>query len=237
MSILCIGEYRFLPVGRRDHPLRIHYDTFQLKSSSDGFKGQSEIERGASTLVQDLVLQPSNRVQPLKLWVADDEAIYRNHLLGLIARFPDLNGLLDVRVSDKAKDDELADTDAPHVIVMDIEFGGGAESGLIAARRLRSAGYCGVLCLHSNRYPSESSREGFEAGADTVLPKPMSTSDFLKLMLTAVQKESDAHSAEAVKPKPIRVALVDDMLTFRLTWKISFKDVPAAALKTPESPE
>lgn len=84
------------------------------------------------------------------------------------------------RVAKRAAEDFFADNRACKV-----SFRSNALNGIDVVRSLRQAGFQGKICIPSNRFLTEDTRIALEAGADMILPKPMSRAQFLKLILAS----------------------------------------------------
>jgi DNA-binding response OmpR family regulator len=68
------------------------------------------------------------------------------------------------------------------LLVLDIGLEIDGENGLEFLKRVRSEGFKGTVCVHSNRTGLEDLRASLEAGANAVIPKPLSTGQLLGLM-------------------------------------------------------
>jgi CheY-like chemotaxis protein len=100
-----------------------------------------------------------------------------------------------------------------------VDLGPQSVSGLEVVKSLRDAGFPGQICVHSNRFLPEDNKRALEAGADTVLPKPMGRAHFLKLILASLPAEEAVDAGVPAQPAPLNVALVDDSLTMRVAWR------------------
>jgi CheY-like chemotaxis protein len=88
--------------------------------------------------------------------------------------------------STEAEGLDLAFKEHPCLIVHDIDLGLNSSSGIDVVRKLRQNGFQGHICVHSNRFLPGDTREALAAGADTVLPKPLSRAQFLKVVLASL---------------------------------------------------
>ena len=187
-------------------------------------------------LARNVLAQIRRNESTLKVHIFEDEAIYRNHLTSLLKELPDLQKHVEIETSTSATAEALQSFQDLKLVIMDVDLGKGNMNGLEASKTIRENGYTGQLCIHSNRYPGDNSKEAFEAGADAVFPKPMSRAHFLKLLLSA--SEQGFETSESNKPKQkIRIAHVDDSLIFRMSWKVQLQAMEGVEIESFDSPE
>jgi DNA-binding response OmpR family regulator len=72
----------------------------------------------------------------------------------------------------------------------DVDLGVNSQNGHEVLKALRAQKFTGMVCIHSNRASPDDYKAAVDAGADAVLPKPMSRTHFLKLMLQAAQRKA-----------------------------------------------
>lgn len=123
----------------------------------------------------------------LKLCILDDELIYQSGLTELIKKSQPLNKTLDVRLA-KNREEVMAlfATDAPDLLICDIDLGPGALSGFEIVRELRKNGYHQAICIHSNRSLPEDYEASVKAGAQAFLPKPMTLEHLIKFIVDSI---------------------------------------------------
>jgi signal transduction histidine kinase len=125
---------------------------------------------------------------PLKVLIADDEGVYRNSLASLVNRSDDLKKLVKMAFALNGEQAILAAKDSPALIILDVDLGQNSVNGYGVLAALRREGFGGFICIHSNRTSPEDYKAAVAAGADAVLPKPMSRTHFLKLALQAMEQ-------------------------------------------------
>lgn len=150
--------------------------------------------------------------------LVDDEAVYRNGLLALVQQSVTLAERVKVHYACSAQE-ALAFVEGasqpPHLLIHDVDLGPHSQGGLEVVRELRSRGFEGFVCVHSNRFLSTHDDSAQKAGADKVLPKPMSRAQLLSLLLQALQK-----SQKKALPE---IAYVDDALSFLVGMRVKVK--------------
>lgn len=229
-------------------PANFHW----VKNSSDVLKSFSNLTEGnpqsgvspedvsesSDQLVRKLTdLLARFPVKPV-LVIADDEAVYRNSLLNMLRSFGPCASLLDVRVAATALDaEQLVARESPAVLIQDIDLGKNSDNGLELVKRARAAGFKGYICIHSNRLLVDESFEAMKAGADSVLPKPMSRIHLLQIldaglqraysesMALEVQRQDENGSPEAghFSDSQPRLAYVDDSSFLLFVMKNRFQ--------------
>jgi signal transduction histidine kinase/DNA-binding NarL/FixJ family response regulator len=165
--------------------------------------------------------------------IVDDEAVYRNSLANLLLKGnTEISQIPLVFAKNYAEALSTCETHKPFLVIQDIDLGVSSKNGIETILELRKQNFAGRICVHSNRFLFGDQREAFEAGADSVLPKPMSRAHLLKLILTAVEDTSQFTSHENAQKKPaadadpskrIRLAFLDDAKTFTMIWKMKLK--------------
>lgn len=152
---------------------RIAKPVLSTTVSDEEIEGQIQMARSGATA-------------PMVILVVDDEAIYRNGLCAFLERSNTLNDFVRIEfASDDKTALQLAGTLKPALVIQDIDLGSQSLDGIEVVRSLRASEFQGKICIHSNRFLTEDTRVALEAGADMVLPKPMSRSQFIKLILAA----------------------------------------------------
>jgi CheY-like chemotaxis protein len=189
---------------------------FRLRAAQGGGAVNDEQE---ARLESELLGKIKAQKAPLPLLIVDDEAVYRNALASLIARSEDLSAKFLIRfAADAAEGVRLAEAEKPFLVILDVDLGAGSASGIDAVRTMREKGFAGRVCIHSNRFLADDYRTALEAGANTVLPKPMPRAHFLKVILEALEPlAAEAPSEPISRPE---VVFIDDTEIFRMAWEI-----------------
>ena len=208
--------------------------TFErLRKASNG-GGRVEADPLEVTLEKEIIKLAKAAKAPLKILVVDDEGVYRNSLAALINRSNDLKehvALLFAKNSHEALDGVAA---SPALIIQDVDLGVNSLSGYEVLKTLRAQGYGGVVCIHSNRTSPDDYKVAVDAGADAVLPKPMSRTHFLKLMLQAAERMSNKVALDSAKAVLPEFALLDDSrLTLRAWQRKIGKDAVVHVFTSP----
>ena len=95
--------------------------------------------------------------------------------------------------------------------------------GFGVVSEFRTLGFTGPICVHSNRFSVEDSKKGLHAGADLVLPKPMSRAHLLSIVASAVSKEESIQPAKPQSPAKPLVVVVDDDALVLMGWEMELK--------------
>jgi CheY-like chemotaxis protein len=119
----------------------------------------------------------------VRLWFVEDEPLYRNALRQFVEgseRFAELIELSIFENSTGAID--MYKLQPCDVLICDIDLGEGSLDGFEVIRILRSSGFNGPICVHSNRHDISELRKSWEVGGSTFIPKPMSKIHLLKFL-------------------------------------------------------
>ena len=232
-------EFSFtLPVssersGKAEEPLPLHSRVIHEQLAK--LKKKDSLVSSGEELEQEKIIAKMLKIFSAELppiLIVDDEAVYRNSLGGLLSNFRGGESelakipLLYAKNSFEAK--QLTESRSPFLIIQDIDLGPNSKNGIELIKELREEGYKGRICVHSNRFLFDDQKTAAEAGADSVLPKPMSRAHLFKLISSSLLQENSAAEKPNVndlpnKAKP-RVAYIDDAITFTLSWKMKLKD-------------
>jgi DNA-binding response OmpR family regulator len=136
-------------------------------------------------LVNELERQVATKLQqtnvPFKILILEDEAIYRNFVVGIIQKLVLLAPHVEVTALAKVTEATSYFQDhTPQLLILDIGLEG--SNGLEFLKVIRSQGYKGKVCVHSNRNSVEDLRASLAAGADAVIPKPLAVGQLLGLV-------------------------------------------------------
>lgn len=123
----------------------------------------------------------------LKLCILDDELIYQSGLVQLIQKSQPLVNSLDIRLA-KTREEVMVlfATDTPDLLICDVDLGIDGPDGLQIVRELRKNGYKQAVCIHSNSSLPEDYEALISAGAQAILPKPMSLEHLIKFILDSI---------------------------------------------------
>jgi CheY-like chemotaxis protein len=201
-------------------------------------KGVVDTNDREHLLERELINFLRQHEEPLSVLIVDDEAVYRNSLSTLM-RSIDKNLQLIVLLEAKNSTEALAfcKVNQPDLVILDVDLGLGSLNGLEMVQLLRSQGINSRVCIHSNRFLADDYKVAIEAGANSVLPKPLPRSHLLKLLLDA----TNARCQQSLTPQKQEVpefVFLDDMSIFRKSWELKNKnkfilhtyDSPAAFL-------
>jgi CheY-like chemotaxis protein len=227
-NTLCAKSDQIFPKSSRE--IQATYAALKLSQRNSGI----EIPHTNESSIEAELLQSLKRLNqtPYILFV-DDEPIYRNGLISLVKKNQALANHLNVVV---AKNDteafDFAKLHSPILIVQDVDLGAHSMNGIEVVQKLKASGFLGQVCIHSNRFLFEDNTIALQAGAQTVLPKPMSRVHLLKLILAAISKNTPANSQNTITPDtselaevvPIRLpcfAYIDDSKTMLMGMRLS----------------
>jgi signal transduction histidine kinase/CheY-like chemotaxis protein len=193
----CVEFYFTLPASRVKSELRtlpmpasseeIIHSFARLRDASQG-KLKAEVNALDSSLEKEIInLSSQLTVKPILLFV-DDEALYRNSLARLVSQSIELAKCFDIQFAACVKEElQFLTIQTPLIIVQDIDLGVGQLNGYEAIRTLRSNGFKGSISVHSNRASAADCQMALDAGADSILPKPMSRSHLLNFVLISLK--------------------------------------------------
>jgi CheY-like chemotaxis protein len=129
-----------------------------------------------------------NEISMFPILIVDDEAVYRNSLSSLLLKSGKLAKKIEIHFAkDSDEAERLVHTVFPRLIILDIDLGGSSKNGLEISNQLRNKNFTGRICIHSNRFLASDYQDAMQAGANSVLTKPMSRSHFLKILIEAAQ--------------------------------------------------
>ena len=126
-----------------------------------------------------------------EILLLDDERIYSSGLNAFLQQSKKLADLIALSSFDApfqmtARAKEIR----PMLIICDIDLGGSGVSGIEVISQLRAEGYKGQICVHSNRFLESDNRAAMEAGANHIIPKPMTRLHLLRLILATLRSSS-----------------------------------------------
>jgi signal transduction histidine kinase/CheY-like chemotaxis protein len=145
-----------------------------------------------SDLEAEILSQTKGFAVRIPLLIVEDEAIYRNGVIALLEKNPSISAIFEVfSATNDTEALALAQERSPRLVIQDVDLGPASRNGIEIVRSLRASGFLGKICIHSNRFLMEDTKEALEAGADTVLPKPLSRVHFLKLLAASLTPRSE----------------------------------------------
>lgn len=171
----------------------------------------------------------------------DDEQLYLSGIERLLASFSVRNSVRLILSTPETKEvTSFYETD-PDLIILDLDLSHSHFDGLDILRHYRSQSGRALVTIHSNRTDPHLYRTAIDAGADSVLPKPLSKEHFVKLLIeTTNRARSDKmHTTYSIVPKtqPVakKIAVADDSLIMQLTWRqASIDGYDISVFKSPE---
>ena len=197
---------------------------------------KAEINPLEVTLEKEIIKLVLAAKSPLNILVVDDEGVYRNSLAALVNRSEDLKKHIHLSFAVNSTQALEAAKAAPHLVIQDVDLGNDSINGYEVLKSLRAQGFPGVVCIHSNRTSPDDYKVAVEAGADAVLPKPMSRTHFLKLMLQASERAQARKLEQTQVPMALpEFAILDDSKMILRAWKR--KMAGAAVVHSFESPD
>ena len=193
--------------------------TFErLRKASNG-GGRVEADPLEVTLEKEIIKLTKAAQKPLKILVVDDEGVYRNSLAALVNRSDDLKAHVALSFAKNSHEAIESAAASPALIIQDVDLGVNSQNGYEVLKALRAKGCGGVVCIHSNRTSPDDYKVAVEAGADAVLPKPMSRTHFLKLMVQALNREAENKPIPATMAPAIpEFAILDDSRLTLRAW-------------------
>ena len=217
------------------HSSEIHATFERFRTSLSG--AERAADKFEAELEGKVVLALRKLPQKPVLLIADDEAVYRNNLIAMTQRSSEIAALLDVKSAVGDSDIlESVTSQKPLLLIQDIDLGAKSRNGLEVILELRASGFDGHICVHSNRFLDDDVNKAVAAGANFTIPKPLSRTHLLKLLLAAlgVDRRVGAEARAAVvepnrrvedspKGKP-KVAYVDDTFAFLMGAKQRLAD-------------
>ncbi|MEN9808960.1 MAG: hypothetical protein RLZZ488_527 [Pseudomonadota bacterium] len=190
-----------------NRPLASHARDFaHLHSNGSGAAGSSAAPASRETDGSEPIIRAISEVIAKNtathtILVVDDETVYSESLRGLLQSVAQLKNSFEFTWLQKApQPEQIKFIKNLLLIVQDIDLGVGQTDGLASIRIAREAGFKGHICVHSNRLLAGDNKAALEAGADTIIPKPMTRTHFLKIILDALSRTK----------KTARIAYLDD---------------------------
>jgi signal transduction histidine kinase/DNA-binding NarL/FixJ family response regulator len=210
------GRYTAMPAFSKEISAAI--GRFRSDFSTVSNSGKDELQDELERKLHECLVGVSSTVQVL---IVDDEAVYRNSLTALIGKSEKLRNsvkLVFAKNSDEALSEIKSD---PALVILDEDLGLGSIKGTELLRSARESGFGKMVCVHSNRISIEDVKSAIAAGADAVIPKPMSRSHFLRLLVQATERIERTQPIVAKSLRP-EVVYVDDSKIFLKAWQRAF---------------
>jgi signal transduction histidine kinase/DNA-binding NarL/FixJ family response regulator len=227
-SELC--EVRTQPLPNTANEVHAQFASMKPKNAETASAEEIALEIELSKKIESMDSQlPS-------LLIVDDEAVYRNSLANLLHQGNLPFGQIPVLFA-KNYEEALENCKAhnPFLVIQDIDLGANSKNGIVTIAELKRLAFKGRICVHSNRFLFGDQKEAFDAGADSVMPKPMSRIQLLKIILQALSELTGDHQTpesikteipvEKIEPsRRIKLAFLDDTKTFTMIWKMNLKN-------------
>ncbi len=161
----------------------------------------------------------SQKENPLTLLLIDDESLYLCALKAEAKKGP-LQPFIKI-ITAKNSNEALNHLNAhsPEVVICDIDLGPESLDGFQLVKAMRNAGIRATICIHSNRCLPEDFKMSLDAGANYFLPKPMTRSHLLRLLLGSLEKDA----AKRTNEKNL-VAVVEDNPFILDAWRKKLSD-------------
>ncbi len=180
-------------------------------------------------LEREILSQCKDFGQKIPVLFVDDEAVYRNGLVSLLEKNSSIGSLFEILTATNDKQAiAQATSHSPCLIIQDVDLGPESTSGIEIVKALRLKGFKGKICIHSNRFLMHDTKVAIDAGADTVLPKPLSRSHLLKLLIACLPEAKPALKAEGipeclVETRKPTFAYIDDSISFLIGMRLKVK--------------
>jgi signal transduction histidine kinase/DNA-binding NarL/FixJ family response regulator len=153
-------------------------------------------------LAEKLKERQSKNLSTPRILIVDDEAVYRNAFEELLRRGNELVASIPFATAhNSASAYEQISKFKPTILIQDIDLGATSHNGIQIIKHVRLQKFEGKICVHSNRFFMGDRNEAVLAGADLVLPKPMSRSHLLKFILASLQNDSLKPTDAKIEPR------------------------------------
>ncbi len=201
----------------------------------------SSVSQDELSLEVELIQATKAIGRSLRVLIVDDEDVYRQGLAGSLARTPELNNALVIRMAaDSHQALDLCTRAGYDLIITDVDMGPASLCGFDLVEQLRGvpAVAKSLISVNSNRIVAEEHKTAIASGADAFISKPASRVQLLKLLLQAAQKAGGA--AKITEPavalgKP-EVLVLDDNVFILEAWQDTLQaDAEVHLLDSPEA--
>lgn len=133
--------------------------------------------------------------RPMSLLIVDDEALYRNAFADLLSRVSEKTGVVTQFAVDFEDAKSKIRSSPFDLIIADVDLGG-SDDGFDLVREIRKRGLSSEICVHSNRFLPGDSRRAMDVGADAFLPKPMTSVNLLRLLISSEKARLSENASE-----------------------------------------
>lgn len=159
-------------------------DAFVITTHENtGSSQQKRIEQVNRATLADFVRETGKKIS---LQIIDNEPMSFEAIKMLVAADPQLQESLEICTAQNSSEGVLIATiKAPHLIICDYDMGDHSLNGFEIAADLRRIGVKSFICIHSAKFFSEL--EVTNIGADHFLPKPLSISQLLSILVLAIK--------------------------------------------------
>ena len=139
-------------------------------------------------LERDINQEISHLGLTFSILVVDDEATHRNGLIASISRSELIRDQITFIQADSSHGAHAAMATAKlDLVICDVDLGTNSDDGFTLVTALRTKfSFIGMTCIHTNRCNASDYRAAIDCGADALLPKPMTRTQLLKLVLQGV---------------------------------------------------
>ena len=175
-------------------PMDDKYDSFEgslLPRDSVSLANASEIVKfqnlnAEKRTERDILKSLDSLKRSARVLLVDDERIYCSALNDMLQKSDELRSKILIEVAHtNVEAYELMLSQSFDLVILDIDLGC-EENGFDIVQWARSKALKSFLCVHSNRLLATDYKRALEAGADAFLPKPMSRSNLLRLVLQSL---------------------------------------------------
>lgn len=184
---------------------------------------ESEVAREFEQSLELLLKKSGHKIRVL---LVDDETVYCRALASNLTQNEIFRRFIEITTASNAEAAlKICFDIAPQLVILDVDLGNASKNGIDLLKDLRQANFKGQVCIHSNRSLPQDYKIALEAGADTVLPKPMGKAHLLK-MLIHILKSAQPESAEIPTPienKSPKVAVLDDSHPVLKAWQFKLR--------------
>lgn len=211
------------PLFQSSEEFRVHSAKLRQALREAGTPMEAGVETEIERKVKDKLATFEGPVPPLL--IVDDEAAYRNMLQNLFQKDDSLISKIPLLFAKNSREAlALTKEHKPFLVIEDVDLGPDSENGLDVIKNLRGQSFSGRICVHSNRFLFDDQKTALTAGADSVLPKPMSRGHLLQVILSSLPSKTDKSISRKVEKKRLRLVYLDDTKTFTMMWKMKLRD-------------
>jgi DNA-binding NarL/FixJ family response regulator len=124
--------------------------------------------------------------------VLEDEELYRKGFCDLINKSKVLQSTISIEYFvDSEQVLQGIKNAPPDIIICDIDLGHSSLNGFDFVKHIRQQGYFFPICMHSNRSLPDDYEHALKAGAQALIPKPMTSDHLIKFIVNVIQSIPD----------------------------------------------